>query len=108
MTLPPNLLRALTHQTRNTTTDSYGQTVTSTWSDVAITGRLDQLIRTETHAGGRETEISEWALLTDTVLTAEERVKDGSTIYEIVGTPWPVYDDTGVHHYQATIRLVEG
>jgi head-tail adaptor len=108
VTLPAHLLRSLTRATRSTTTDSYGATVTNTWSTASITGRVDQQSRSEDLGDGRQAEISEWRLWTDTAVDADDRIVDGSTTFQIVGKPWPVYDDTEIHHYEATLRLVEG
>lgn len=108
MTLPPHLLRTMTRASRTTTTDSYGAVVTNTWDTTTITGRVDQSSRSEVLADGRQAEVSQWRLFTDTAVDPDDRVIVGSETFQVVGYAWPVYDDTEVHHYEATLRLVEG
>ena len=107
--IPSHLLRSLTLQTRTTTTDTYGAVVVSGWTDSTITGRIDQQTRKEATGNGREGEESSWRLFTNSAdVSADDRVKDGGLIFDVIGRPWPVYSGSGVHHYEATLRLVIG
>lgn len=109
MSIPTHLLRALILQQRSDTTDAYNASVPSLWSDTIIRGRIDQKSRTDDLGEGRQAEVSEWLLLTNAAtVAAQDRVVDGSLTFEVVGRPWPVYAGSGVHHYEATLRLVVG
>lgn len=109
MSIPTHLLRALTLQQRTDATDAYNASVPSSWTSTAITGRIDQRLRREELDEGRQAEVSEWLLITNaTTVAAQDRVVDGTLTYEVVGRPWPVYGSSGVHHHEATLRLVVG
>ncbi len=109
MSIPERLLRPLTLLTPVTTTDAYGAAVPGSWTSTAITGRTKQLSRSEATNAGRHGEVSEWLLLTNcATVAASDRVVDGGITFEVVGPPWPDYGASGVHHYKATLRLVEG
>lgn len=108
MTLPARLLRSLTRQVRWTTVDSYGATVTGSWTNSDITGRIDQATATEIHTDGRLHEVSTWRLWTDTAVDASDRIVDGDVTYVVDGQPWPVYDADSVHHYEANLERVDG
>lgn len=107
--IPERLLRPLTLQTPTYTTDSYGAEALDGYDDSDITGRLDQKAHRENHADGRQAAVSDWLLLTNSAdVSANCRIVDGSKIYDVEGTPWPVYAGTDIHHYEATLIWVEG
>ena len=108
--IPSRLLRELTLQTRTTTTDRYGDTVTDDWTDTTISGRIDQILRREVTDNGREASVTEWRLFTnDDTVTAASRIVDGDITYDVDARPAPVYASANrVHHYEATLSLVEG
>ena len=107
--IPPHLLRPLTLQTRTTTVDAYGATVADTWTNSTITGWMEPRNATEDNDAGRTGDVSEYLLITNaSTVTARSRIVDGGSTYEVVGNPWPRRRATGVHHYEATLRLVTG
>ncbi len=107
--IPSRLLRDLTLQTRTTTTDRYGDTITDGWTDTTISGRIDQILRREVTDNGREASVTEWRLFTnDDTVTAASRIVDGDLTYDVEARPAPVHGGAGVHHYEATLSLVEG
>lgn len=109
MALPSWSLRDLTLRVASSTTDAYGATVPDTDTDTTIKGRIDQSSRTDSLAMGRVGEVSTWLLLTNVdTLNASDRIVDGSHTYEIDGPPWPAYGGTGIHHYEASLKLMEG
>jgi len=99
----------LTLLTRVDTTDAYNATVPGSWVETVITGRVDQRSRDEDHGDGRQSEESGWLLLTNSAtVTPPCRIRDGGNLFDVIGTPWPVYGRAGVDHYEATLRLVNG
>jgi hypothetical protein len=106
--LPTRFLRDLTLLTPTTTTDAYNAEVPDTWTESTITGRVDQRSRRETTTEGRQASVTEWLLLTNTEPPANTRVEDGALLFEIDGRAWPVYAGSAVHHYEASLILVEG
>lgn len=108
--IPSRHLRPLTLHTPTRTTDAYGADAVTGWTASTITGRVDQTSRSEDHANARQAALSDWLLLTNAAtVTDTDRIIDGATTYEVTGTPWPVYrTGSTVHHYEATLRLVEG
>lgn len=107
--IPTRLLRPLTLQTPTMVTDDYGAQVPSGWTDSTIMGRIDQTgeRRQDTEAG-RQASLTTWDLLTNTEVPDACRVVDGGVTYEVIARSWPVYAGAAVHHYEATLRLVEG
>ena len=132
--IPDRLLRDLTLQTRTTSTDRYGDLVTTGWTDTLIRGRIEQFVRREVTDSGRDASVTEWRLFTNTdAITAASRIQnaapppdgdypadydpdydiglppDAATLtFEVDGRPAPVYAATTIHHYEASLTLVEG
>lgn len=107
--IPTRLMRDLTLQARTTTTDRYGDQVITGWTDTTIRGRIEQFVRREVTDAGRDASVTEWRLFTNTdAITAASRVVDGALTFEVDGRPAPVYAATAIHHYEASLTLVEG
>lgn len=107
--IPKRLMRTLTLQTRTTGTDRYGDTIATGWTNSTITGRIDQFLRREVTDAGREASVTEWRLLTNSPnVAAASRIVDGALVFEVDGRPAPVHAAAHVHHYEASLTLVEG
>lgn len=110
MSLATLLVRDVTILRAGVTTD-YGTTV-PTWTNPQSTttkGWLSQQSRDEDNRN-RNAEVSYWHLTVaaDTDIQAGDRVEiDGST-FEVDGPPNPAWSPAGVHHIEATLRIVEG
>ena len=107
--LPTYLLRDLVRRTPTYSTDAYGASTVTSWTDSTIKGRIDQNSRGEDLGEGRDAEVSMWTLFANVAVGPQDRVVDGAAVYEVQGEAWPVYAATStVHHYEATLRRVEG
>jgi hypothetical protein len=92
--------------------------VSEGWGDaVEFLGRIQQRSRGDVTGEGRDGLISEYLLLTKCDVVPRARVfqdsidADGHPVdiaYEVVGFPAELYDSKGLHHYEATLKLVTG
>lgn len=107
--LPTRLLYDVTLLRAVTTTDAYGATVPDTWTQTTITARIEQSSASEVTGQGRHGEVSTWRMWTNYEdVRAADRVLYAGDTYEVVGLPAPMRTASTVHHYAATLRLVEG
>jgi hypothetical protein len=106
--IPDRLLRPMRHLTRQQSgVDAYGAPV---WIDTVSTirGRVDQTMRREDRGDGRIAAVGEWLLVSLITVAATDRIEADGNIFEVIGPSWPVYASTAVHHYESTLRLVDG
>lgn len=109
MAVPSHTLNPAVRLRAVTTIDAYGATVPDTWDELDFTAYVQQNNRSEVRGKGRDAETSDWLLVTnDDVLRGSDRVRVGDLVFQVEGRPWPVYGPSTVHHYEATLRLVEG
>lgn len=110
--IPTRLLnRSVTWTQPGSTTDGYGDTVTS-WSSgttsATIKARIEQSASAETDDATRDATATTWRLFTnETGISAEDRIVDGSDTYEVSGTPAVVDGPGGTHHVEAVLRRVD-
>lgn len=109
MALPAWSLRGLTLLTRVDTTDAYGASVPGSWIETVITGYVEQRTRGEDHSDGRRAEESGWFLATNSAaVTPGCRVRCDAGLFDVIGAPAPWYRGKVIHHYEVTLRLVNG
>lgn len=111
MGIPEHLLPhavTLTHPT--TSTDAYNNTtLTYGGGGASITAWLQQNTRTEPRSDGRDPLEQTWLLMTNEEdVRGRDRVTFDGTVYEVEGPPEKVYSPAGLHHVEATLRLVTG
>lgn len=74
-----------------------------------ITGWLQQTARFERDTAEADRDIGTWLLVTNAAgITARDRIEWGDLTFAVDGPPAPVHTPTGLHHYELTLRLVEG
>lgn len=93
----------------NNTVRDYGVAATRTAADVW----LQQDDRSEPRAEGRDADVQTWLLIAnDSDWVAFDRVEwsgpVGDILFEVDGPPEPVYTPAGLHHIEATLRVVTG
>ena len=111
VTVPTRHMRDLTKQTPVYAADSYGESSVTSYTASTVEGRVDQSSRQESREeGGRIPSVSMWLLIVNEDIEDDCRIVDGGKTYELDGPTWPVYGGSATipHHYEATMRLVEG
>ncbi len=101
--------------TYGNTTLNYGVTATRT-TDIPAwlqQGGGSSTGASEPRADGRDATVGIWTLLTnESDLLATDRIEwtgpTGALVLEIEGPPEPVYTPGGLHHVEATLRVVTG
>lgn len=106
--IPTRLLRTLTLRARAETIDETDGSMSLTWTDTEVLGRLDRMSSMEVLTQGRSAEVSLWRLLTNDEIPSTARVIDGDAEYEVDGETFGVYTARGLHHFETSLRRVEG
>lgn len=94
----------------NNTTLDYGAGATRT----PITAWLQQEQRTEQFRDGRDPLDERWLMITNASdILGIDRIEwadhpRGAVVFELDGPPEPAYTPSSLHHYEATLRLVQG
>lgn len=117
MGVPVHLLpHTVTKVRPASTTDSYGNTALDYGAGATRTTSaawLQQNGRTEPLEDGRDPLVGSWLLvINDTDVRGRDRIEwtgpSGAMVFEVDGPPSPVYTPTGVHHAEATLKVVAG
>lgn len=96
---------ATSTDTHNNTVRDYGTAATRTAN---VPGWMQQNQRGETFEDGRNPATGNWLLFTSFELDRYWRVEWGGSTYEVDGQPNPLYTPVGLHHYEVSLRIVEG
>ncbi|MFC4335210.1 hypothetical protein [Salininema proteolyticum] len=94
------------------TTDAYGNIVRD-YDNPAARTETQAWLQQTTHAlvisDGRAAQSQEWLMVTNhTVISGFDRIEWDTKRFDIDGPPRPVHTPAGGHHYELTLRLVEG
>lgn len=115
MNIPENrLVHVIVRVRAVTSTDSHGSTVYDygiAASRKNMNAWLEQSSGTEPLSDGRDPLVGSWSMLTnDTDVTGRDRVEWNALVFEVDGTPKPIYTiaSTEVHHLESTLRIVSG
>lgn len=96
----------------SSSTDAYGNTVyayAGSATRTTIAAWLQQDKRTEPRTDGRDPLEQVWLIMTNHEdITGLDRIEYDSIVYEVEGPPEKVYTPAGVHHVEATLRVVAG
>lgn len=96
------------------TTDSHGNTVLDYGTGATrtqIAAWMQQDHRSEPLADGRDPLVQRWLLITnENDIQGRDRIEWDETpaTFEVDGPAYPVHTPAGVHHTEATLRVVEG
>lgn len=96
------------------TVDGYGNTVHdwATGTRTTVRGWVQQNQRTLTQPDGRSVLEQRWLLVTNAAVPPVARVEwagpSGQLVFETDGPPGPVFSPDGLHHTEATLRVVDG
>jgi hypothetical protein len=117
MSLPAHLLpHTVTLVRPASTADAYGNTVYDYGAGAtrtAITAWIQQDSRTEPREDGRDALVQAWLVLTNHAdILGTDRIEwtgpAGALVFEVDGPPEPTYTPAGLHHTEATLRVVTG
>lgn len=115
MNIPENrLVHSVVRVRPATSTSTYGDTVYDYGVAAARTTMnawLQQSSGTEPLSDGRAPLVGSWLMLTnDTDITGRDRIEWNSLVFEVDGTPKPIYTiaSTEIHHLKTTLRVVSG
>lgn len=104
-------VRTVTVNHPGVSVDRYGNTVED-WSTATTTetrGWLAQTSGNEDH-DRRDAAVSSWSLFLppDVTLAIQDRLTIDAITYELDGPPNDAWTPRGLHHKEATLRLVDG
>lgn len=94
------------------TTDGYNNTKLDygvAASRETAMGWLEQSNRTEPQTDGRDPLVQTWLLITNYAdIRGRDRIEYAGSMFEVDGPPSPVPIPGGIHHYEVTLRVVDG
>jgi hypothetical protein len=95
------------------TTDAYGNPTLTFDPDegaveTTIRAWVQQTANTETHTTAGDRLEATWLAVTNQTIDGYDRLTWNSQVFEVDGPTAPIHDRAGVHHYETTLKRVEG